>query len=697
MSKHVSIIAISLILAASAFGDEVKTQGSKTAYQLDMGGARFVPQVISFQGYLTDSLGTAITDTQSMMFEIYSGYYILWSETQDVPVENGVFNAFLGSVNPIPGDVFTGGTDREFEVTVEGEALSPRTQISATGYAYEAAHADTADYAHAGPGVSDDDWIRSDSVLYTGDYWGIARGSAGNALFGDSAHTMVNFGISCTTGTSGQTMYYSTIGGGHGNAATWAYATVGGGIDNLAGYPGATVAGGDGNTASGQRTTVAGGQDNTASGDYATVAGGNTGSASGNNSFVGGGTHNSAIASEATVCGGGYNSASSGYSVVAGGYYNAASGVATTIAGGYFNSANVEYGTIGGGCFNAVNADYATVGGGRQDTAKACYGGVLSGWENLAGNSSSDTAAVVAGGRENRSEGRYTTIGGGYQNYVSSYCGTIGGGDQNQATSLGAFVGGGQGNVADGNCSVISGGRYNISSGLLSTVGGGFQNQSTGLYSTIGGGGDNLVSGLYGVVSGGRNHMIEADYAAIPGGREDTLTADAECSMAFGREVYLDQPYHISFFHGGEYSGRVGINRDDRDTVFYPLHIGTNGANGNGAYLTGGGIWTDASSRTKKEDFQRLDGPEVLRKVEDLEVTRWKFKGTEERHIGPVAEDFHAEFECGPESSRDASTSIAAMDLAGVSLVAIQELSRLVRDLQVENQELRERIEVLEK
>jgi hypothetical protein len=167
--------------------------------------------------------------------------------------------------------------------------------------------------------------------------------------------------------------------------------------------------------------------------------------------------------------------------------------------------------------------------------------------------------------------------------------------------------------------------------------------------------------------------------------------------MAFGRSVYVDDGEHVIFF-AGTYSGHFNLNRDHRDASpsSYPIRVGTHTGNGGGAYLTAGGVWTDISSRAKKEDFQQLDGDQVLDKIQSMPVTSWKFTGTEERHIGPVAEDFYQAFGCGTGIPEDDSTSVAAMDLAGVSLVAVQELTRIVKDQQKEIMALKAQVEALQ-
>jgi len=63
-----------------------------------------VPQKVSYQGYLTDSGGNPVNGPVSIVFYIYNvnaGGAALWSETQSVAVNNGIYSVILGSVTPI--------------------------------------------------------------------------------------------------------------------------------------------------------------------------------------------------------------------------------------------------------------------------------------------------------------------------------------------------------------------------------------------------------------------------------------------------------------------------------------------------------------------------------------------------------------------------------------------------------------------
>ena len=170
-------------------------------------------------------------------------------------------------------------------------------------------------------------------------------------------------------------------------------------------------------------------------------------------------------------------------------------------------------------------------------------------------------------------------------------------------------------------------------------------------------------------------------------------------SFAFGNGVTVDEPYRVVFFDC-ENPGRVGINRDaDCETgVRYPIHVGVSGGilDGEGAHLTAPGKWTDASSRVLKDRYVTLEGVNVLNSIREMEIGGWYFIGTDEYHIGPFAEDFYEAFNTGVDSSEDVGKYLAPGDVAGVGLVAIQELARQIEALKEENAELRRRLETIE-
>lgn len=632
-----------------------------------------VPHMINYQGKLTPSGGGCLNDTVQMTFSIYLdtlGSPAQWTETQaQVVVKDGIFNVLLGSVNSIPASVFDGNI-KYLGVKVESDPeMRPLKPMVSVPYAYRAGTADGDGGSH---------WSVADSVLYTNNYWGVARGSAGNVLYGNNAHTMVNLGVASTTGTSGQNYEYCTVGGGESNTASRELATVGGGSGNTASNYAATVGGGANNIASDENATVGGGSANTASGNGATVGGGGADTASGENATVGGGNS---------------NTASGGGATVGGGLDNIASGTIATVTGGGSNTASNYAATVGGGGSNTASGENATVGGGTNDTASGNYATIGGGYDNTA----SGSISTIGGGNTNTANFDYATVGGGVLNSAGGYSATVGGGYQNEADHSYATVGGGRSNNATGNTATVAGGYNNVANFEYTTVGGGNVNSAGNNYATVGGGYDNKASGYASIIGGGYQNSNAGDWSAIPGGYADTLTSQADYSMAFGRCVYVSSSNYVVFFDSTSI-GHLQLNRDHRDAAptGYPIRVGTSVTNGNAAFLSGGGVWTDVPPRFKRDNFQKLDGAPVLDKIENMSVTQWKFKGTEERHIGPAAEDFYRAFGCGTGILEDDSTSISPMDLAGVSLVAIQELTRIVKEQQKQIEALKAQLEKLE-
>ena len=374
----------------------------------------------------------------------------------------------------------------------------------------------------------------------------------------------------------------------------------------------ATISGGFGNTASGDQSTVAGGAGNAAGNVRATVSGGATNSASGPESTVAGGNFNRAIGGGSVAGGGSNNVASGDFAVVAGGSSNTASGYHATIAGGTNNTASAAGSTIAGGGMDAL--DFF----GNQATAIAStIGGGISNVTESGGQ-----YGVIAGGQANRIQGaapanvKFATISGGVNNKVSLGGGTVGGGNGNTA------------------------------SGFDSTVGGGNSNTASGGGATVPGGNSNAAAGAYSLAAGFRAKAVNNGCFTWA----DNTNADFSCTTdnAFTARAA-----------GGVY-----------------LYTSANLATGC-QIPAGGGAWSCTSSRETKTDFTTMNPIDVLTRVASLQMTQWRYR-TEvsgARHVGPMAEDFHAAFGLG-----DSTKTINVMDASGIALAAIQGLHQMVKD-----------------
>ncbi|MBN2280354.1 MAG: hypothetical protein JXQ65_07230, partial [Candidatus Marinimicrobia bacterium] len=105
-------------------------------------------RLINYQGYLMDHEGNPLEESVSIEFLIYyseSGGLPVWSETQNIPVDEGNFTTLLGAVSPIPAEMFD--TDGAWlAIKVGGDAeMSPRQRITAVAYAFKADNADQLD------------------------------------------------------------------------------------------------------------------------------------------------------------------------------------------------------------------------------------------------------------------------------------------------------------------------------------------------------------------------------------------------------------------------------------------------------------------------------------------------------------------------------------------------------------------------
>jgi hypothetical protein len=95
------------------------------------------------------------------------------------------------------------------------------------------------------------------------------------------------------------------------------------------------------------------------------------------------------------------------------------------------------------------------------------------------------------------------------------------------------------------------------------------------------------------------------------------------------------------------------------------------------------------SDRNAKTNFQPIDGKDLLDRVTALPITSWNFKtDLKKDHVGPMAQDFHAAFGLNGEDD----THINLTDIAGVSLAAIQELSKQMQAKDAQIAELKKEL-----
>ena len=363
---------------------------------------------------------------------------------------------------------------------------------------------------------------------------------------------------------------------------------------------------------------------------YATIGGGLSNKAEEHWVVIGGGNGNSATGLGAVLSGGVSNTSGGSQSVVGGGVLNIANGAAAVVAGGSTNTASGNGAAVVGGYFNKALGVDAVVGGGRQGQAVADY-------------------STIGGGQLNVASGGHSLVGGGHQNAISvdGEFSLIGGGSDNQITAPPgtnlryATIGGGIGNIVSRGGATIAGGNANVASHFDAAIGGGFGNTASGQAATVPGGKSNVANGFASLAAGYR------------------AKANAGGSMAFSdsTEADLANDSANSFIVG--FTGGIGLWTNKAKTTGCQI-------------VAGGGAWICTSSRDEKTDFTDIDPRTMLERVLGLPITEWRYRGEASgvRHIGPMAQDFHAAFGLGPDDR-----SIGVLDASGIALAAIQGLN----------------------
>lgn len=254
-------------------------------------------------------------------------------------------------------------------------------------------------------------------------------------------------------------------------------------------------------------------------------------------------------------------------------------------------------------------------------------------------------------------------------------------GGLSNTVSSGSFIGGGEGNDARAAWSVIAGGASNdvASSANYGAIVGGQENIVSGEYGAITGGYQNVAQGQFSFVAGGFRNFAQGNYSLAAGKyaraghpgcfvwSDSTATAQRSCSAA---------NQFMAVASGGVY--------------FYTGY--------SGAYLAAGsGTWANMSDRNVKRDIVPVNPKQVLARVAKLPISTWTYRdeqqvnGRDVRHMGPMAQDFHAAFGLG-----DSDKSITTIDEAGVALAAIQGLKQEQDELKAQNDQLEAQLERME-
>jgi hypothetical protein len=323
----------------------------------------------------------------------------------------------------------------------------------------------------------------------------------------------------------------------------------------------------------------------------------------------------------------------------------------------------------------------------------------------------------------NRVGGDYASVLGGLDNIAS--------GNYSTAMGLGNTASGpgstamGVGNTASGSSSTAMG-NVTSASGLRSTAMGG-NNIASGDYSiamvenTIASGGSSIAMGAnstasgYGSTAMGVNAEASHDGSFVWADSQNAYFASTRANqfaIRAGGGVVMNvgssglNPAGV-FINSTSANGvALYAAQSSSDAAVVIANSGTgdlikafNGVSGSPVFevVNDGTVYSKGvaltSDRNAKEKFVPVDARGVLAKIATLPLTEWTYKtdpsGT--RHIGPMAQDFHAAF--GLNGSDDQHISV--VDESGVALAAIQGLNQKVEQKNAEIAELKRELEKL--
>jgi len=105
---------------------------------LDVFAQSSVPNLINFQGRLTDASGNPVTDgahaVTFRLFDVPSGGTALWTEAATPTTSGGLFTHLLGSIIPLPPTLLQDYDSLYLEIVADGQTITPRTRLASVAY-----------------------------------------------------------------------------------------------------------------------------------------------------------------------------------------------------------------------------------------------------------------------------------------------------------------------------------------------------------------------------------------------------------------------------------------------------------------------------------------------------------------------------------------------------------------------------------
>jgi hypothetical protein len=256
-------------------------------------------------------------------------------------------------------------------------------------------------------------------------------------------------------------------------------------------------------------------------------------------------------------------------------------------------------------------------------------------------------------------------------------------GSDNTATGAQALVENttGSSNTASGAFALVfnTAGHNNTASGSSA-----LQENTTGAFNTASGSSalQENTTGAFNTASGGfvltRNTTGSRNTATGFSALQSNITGDRNTAIGFGADVSAGDLTNATAIGAGaivDASHKIRLGNSEILVIEAPVGL------------------TVVSDKTRKENFQPVDGEDVLGKIGGLTITSWNYIGHDPkafRHYGPVAQDFFAAFGHDGIGTIGTPTTITSTDMAGILMIAIQALEKRTAELRHEQELLKE-------
>ena len=271
------------------------------------------------------------------------------------------------------------------------------------------------------------------------------------------------------------------------------------------------------------------------------------------------------------------------------------------------------------------------------------------------------------------------------------------------ATAMGYITtANGNSSTAMGNNTVASG--TNATAMGFNTIASDLSSTAIGSYTTASGNtstamGSNTIANNTASTAMGNRTVASGIYSTAMG---TNTTASGNFSTAMGTNVSTNSK-NGAFIIGDQFGTGSSSSADNEMTMGFSggFRLYSNSGATTGAFLpANGNAWVSVSDVNRKENFEPLNGEDVLQKFSKIEFTSWNYKQQDPkvyRHYGIMAQDFYKAFGHDQFGTVGNDTTVNPIDMMGIDMTAIQALEKRTVDLKNENESLKASVDELQK